>query len=161
MSRAPSRSAANCAEVDNRRGTTRVRGAVTANFASAPGNTSGASSNGTPIRMMPASSAVKAVIVRTAWSRRAKIARASPSSVIPASVGSTPVLRRVSSVTPSSRSSALIVCDSAGWLTCSRRAAADIPPSSTTTTKAVNSRNSMATLAEPHRKPLAQLIADV
>jgi hypothetical protein len=43
----------------------------------------------------------------------------------PASVACTPVLRRTSSWMPSCRSNAVIVCDSAGWLTCSFRAAAE------------------------------------
>jgi hypothetical protein len=36
-----------------------------------------------------------------------------------------------------------MVWDKAGWLTCSRRPAADNPPASTTATKAASSRNSM------------------
>lgn len=148
-SSSPSRRAANWAEVDNRRGITRAAGQLEVNLASATGRTSGANSSGTPSLMGAPSSVVYSAITRNARSRRAKIALASPKSVIPASVGRTPLLLRTRSLTPTSRSSVWIVWDSVGWLTCNRRAAADIPPSSVTTTNAASSRNSMPTAANP------------
>lgn len=80
-----------------------------------------------------------------AWSWRARTARASMSSVTVASVTCTPVLLRASNCTPSSRSSPVMVCDSAGWLRRSRCAAAERPLSSMTATNARISRSSMTT----------------
>jgi len=98
------RSAANCAAVDSRRGTTRVSGNFEVKRANAAGSTSGSSSSGIASLMTLSPPAVNSAIVASAWSRRASTARASARNVIPASVGCAPVLLRTNSVTANSRS---------------------------------------------------------
>jgi hypothetical protein len=55
---------------------------------------------------------------------------------MPARVVCTPLLLRTSSCHTQLAFERAIVCDSAGWLTCSRRAAAETLPSSATATNA-------------------------
>jgi hypothetical protein len=62
------------------------------------------------------------------------------------------VLLRTNNLTPISRSREFTVWDSAGWLTCSRRDAADNPPASTIAMNAVSSLNSIAYGRRPNMR---------